>query len=475
MHPIQNVYSRRQLLSKVGMGLGAVGLGSLLADEVRSAGVTDTSLNPMAERPPHYAPRAKHVIHIFLNGGNSGVDSFDPKPKLKSIEGQKLFDSGPADDTGLAFPSPFRFQKCGQNGTEISELFPYIRGIIDDVCLIRSAHTSSGEHETGLMVMNSGALMSQTTPSVGSWVTYGLGSENQNLPGFVVLCPSDGSMPIKGPENWRSAFLPPIYQGTFIDTNESDAVGAMVRNIVNSNVGVRQQRRQIDLLQRLNRIHLEQRGGDDVLEARIQSYEMAYKMQSAATDAFDISREPEHILKMYGPSRQAKQLLIARRLVERGVRFVQTWHAGFQPWDLHSDLLNKMPTVAEQVDQGIAALVTDLKQRGLLDETLVYWCGEFGRMPTSQFLNGSTLRGRSHNMHGFSVCMAGGGVKAGLVHGSTDEVGHKAVEDPVHVHDLHATILHQLGLDHKQLTYRYAGRDFRLTDVAGEVVHDILA
>lgn len=470
-NPLQ--FTRREALKRSGMGLGMLGLGDLMASEGLLAETT-ASKNAMAPRTPHFAPRAKHVIHIFLNGGAPHIDMYDPKPLLNKLDNKPVKDLKRIN-SGRAFGSPFKFRKHGQSGLEVSELCENVGKVIDDVCLVRSAHTSSGEHEGGLIMMNTGTLMSQTTPSVGSWTTYGLGAENQNLPAFVVLCPGNGGMPIKGNENWRSSFLPPIYQGTFIDTFNADSVDSMVHHVSNKYVGPRQQRRQIELLQRLNRRHLQRRRGDGALEARIQSYEMAFRMQAAATDAFDINGEPAHIHEMYGSSPQAKQMLIARRLVERGVRFVQVWHGPSQPWDLHTDLTKRVRALADQIDQPTGDLIADLKQRGLLDETLVYWCGEFGRMPTVEYLGKSKTKGRSHNAKGFTVCMAGGGVKGGHVHGATDEYGYKAVENLVHVHDLHATILHLLGLDHKRLTFRHAGRDFRLTDVAGNVVHDILA
>ncbi|MBL6706872.1 MAG: DUF1501 domain-containing protein, partial [Planctomycetaceae bacterium] len=306
------------------------------------------------------------------------------------------------------------------------------------------------------------------------WLTWGMGSENQNLPGFVALCP--GGLPVGGAGNWRSAFLPGVYQGTLVDTSGTDA-SKLIKDIRNERLTGAQQRQQFDLLQKMNSRHLEQRPGEAAIEARIQSFEMAFRMQTEAKEAFDVAQEPEHILKLYGDGPQNRQLLIARRLVERGVRFVQTWHGGGQPWDSHSNIKVEHRKVAEQCDQGLAALIIDLKQRGLLSKTLILCTGEFGRTPSVEMgQNGSgASQGRDHNHWGYSLWMAGGGIKGGTIYGATDEFGFKAVENPVSVHDLHATMLHQLGYDHKRLTYRFAGRDFRLTDVHGEVVKEVLA
>ena len=463
-------FSRRALLARTGMGFGFLGLTGLLQGEGLLAAM------PQAERQSHFAPRAKRVIHIFLNGGLSQVDSFDPKPMLTRHNGKQLPYRNPLTPfmTGHAFASPFKFRRSGQCGTEVSELFPRIGGVVDELCLVRSMTTASPIHESALMLINCGTL-SQLTPSMGAWLSYGLGSENENLPGFVVLCPGKGRVPVKGPDNWRAAFLPPVHQGMLIDTGYK-RVDQLVENVRSSLAGPRQQRRQVDLLQQLNRRHAQQRGQDDALESRIASYELAYRMQTAATDAFDVSGEPEYVHKMYGDSDQANQLLIARRLAERGVRFVQVWHGPDQPWDNHNNIFPQLRRLALDCDQPIAALIMDLKQRGLLEETLVIVSGEFGRTPTVQMNDdGTSGEGRDHNSHGFSLLLAGGGIKPGMVYGATDDFGYKAVENPIDVHDLHATLLHQLGLDHEKLTYRHAGRDFRLTDVHGRVIHDILA
>ncbi|HVR73810.1 MAG TPA: DUF1501 domain-containing protein, partial [Planctomycetota bacterium] len=326
-----------------------------------------------------------------------------------------------------------------------------------------------------LLLMNCGDAR-LIRPSMGSWVTYGLGTENQNLPGFIAMCP--GGYPIQESQNWQSAFLPGSYQGTYIDTRHTD-IEKLIENVRNNYLGLEEQRRQIDVLQELNQRHLERRQRDAQLEARIQSFELAYRMQLDATDAFDVSKEPKHILDMYGPGTQARQILIARRLVERGVRFVQVWHGEGQPWDNHDDIEVNHRRLARECDRAIGALLKDLKQRGMLDETLVIWGGEFGRTPTVELptpgANAGKINGRDHNHHGFSMWLAGGGVRGGYVHGATDEFGFSAEVDKVHVYDLQATILRLLGFDHEKLTYRHAGRDFRLTDVHGQVVNELLA
>jgi len=467
--PIAQTLSRRNLLKQCGMGLGTLGLAGLLNQEQLLATEADALL-------PHARPRAKRVIHVFLNGGLSQVDSFDPKPVLSKNNGKPLPYRHPFTPfmTGHAMASPFRFQPYGECGTEVSELFPHIGSVVDELCLVRSMTTSSPIHESALMLINCGSV-SQLTPSMGSWLSYGLGSENENLPAFVVLCPGKGRVPVKGADNWRSAFLPSVHQGMLVDTAYR-RVDRLVENVHSQLAGPRQQRRQLDLVQQLNREHALRRGQDDALEGRIASYELAYRMQVAASGAFDIDEEPDYVHAFYGDSDQARQMLIARRLAERGVRFIQVWHGPFQPWDHHNDIFPKIRRLAPECDRPIAALILDLKQRGLLDETLVIVSGEFGRTPTVQMNDdGSSGKGRDHNSYGFSALLAGGGIRSGMVYRATDDFGYKAIENPIDVHDLHATILHQLGLDHQKLIYRHAGRDFRLTDVHGRVVHDILA
>jgi hypothetical protein len=467
--------TRRDLLRRCGMGLATLGLADLLATD--SARATPLAAGPLAPRAPHFPAKAKRVIHLFMNGGPSHVDTFDPKPALARYAGQPLPMPTLRTErrTGAAFPSPFRFHKHGQSGIEVSDIFPHLASCIDDICVLRSMHADVPNHEPSLMLMNCGEAR-LVRPSLGSWVTYGLGTENQNLPGFIAMCP--GGYPIQETQNWQAGFLPGVYQGTYINTRNT-RLEDLIENIRNHAVNDRQQREQLDLLHALNERHLHRRPGDAQLESRIESFELAYRMQHDAEDAFDVSREPRHIRELYGPGVQGRQMLIARRLLEKGVRFVQVWHGEGQPWDSHDDLAVQHARLARECDQAIAALLKDLKQRGMLDETLVIWGGEFGRTPTVELptpgANQGRVNGRDHNHYGFSMWLAGGGVRGGHVHGATDEFGFRAVEDPVHVHDLHATILWLLGFDHERLTYRYAGRDFRLTDVHGHVVRDVLA
>jgi Protein of unknown function (DUF1501) len=465
---------RRELLCRSGMGLASLGLAGLLSPAPASG---SEYVNPMLPRMPHFPGKVKHVIHFFLNGGPSHVDTFDPKPSLEKYAGKNLPNENLRTErkTGAAFPSPYKFKKYGQSGIEVSEIFANVAECIDDICVIRSMHANVPNHEPSLMLMNCGD-QTQVRPSVGSWVTYGLGTENQNLPGFIAMCPN--GYPIKDTENWQAAFLPGTYQGTYIDSQHT-AIDKLIANIRNSDLPLKQQRRQLDLVQELNRRHAEKRQNEAPLEARIQSLELAYRMQMEATDAFDIQQEPQHIQEMYGTGTHARQTLIARRLIERGVRYVQLWHGQGQPWDNHDDIEVNHRNLAAQCDKPIAALIKDLKLRGMLDETLIIWGGEFGRTPTVELpapgSNAGKINGRDHNHHGFTMWLAGGGVRGGYVHGATDEFGFAAVENKVHVHDLHATMLHLMGFDHTRLTYRYAGRDFRLTDVEGNVVRELIA
>jgi len=468
--------SRRDLLRRSGQGMGLLGLASLFGDDSWDSSAQG-AISPMAPKPPQFAAKAKHVIHIFCNGGPSHVDTFDPKPALATYAGKEL-PTGPLKTerkTGAALPSPFKFQRYGESGIEVSELFRHTAESIDEMCVIRSMHADVPNHEPSLMLMNCGEAR-QPRPSMGSWVTYGLGTENQNLPGFLAMCP--GGYPITETANWRSAFLPGVYQGTYIDSQHKD-IEKLIANIRNKDLSTEKQREQLDLVQDLNRSHLQSRGYDPVLEARIHSFELAYRMQMEAAEAFDINREPKHIREMYGEGVHARQLLIARRLVERGVRFVQLWHGEGQPWDNHDDLEQNHRRLAGQLDKPLGALLKDLKQRGLLEETLVIWGGEFGRTPTVELptpgANQGKINGRDHNHWGFSMFLAGGGARKGYVHGATDEFGFQAVENRVHVHDLHATIMKLLGFDHEKLTYRFAGRDFRLTDIHGHVVEELIA
>ena len=447
--------------------MGALGLSSLLSG---------ASLNPLSPKAPHFRPRAKRIIHLFMNGGPSHVDTFDPKPMLQKHAGKMLpMPNLPTErKTGAAFGSPYSFSKYGQSGLPVSEIFPHTARHMDDICVLRSMRADVPNHEPSLMLMNCGESI-QVRPSMGSWLTYGLGTENQNLPGFIAMCPG---YPIQESQNWQCGFLPGSYQGTYIDTRKKD-VDELIQHIRNPHLSLGQQRRQLDLLRKINERHAKDRQNEPQLEARIHSFELAYRMQMEATDAFDISREPEHIRKAYGSTTQARQILIARRLIERGVRYVQVWHGNSQPWDNHDDIEKGHRFLAKQCDQAIGALLSDLKQRGLLEDTIVMWGGEFGRTPTVELpkpgSNAGKINGRDHNHHGFSMWLAGGGVRGGMAYGATDEFGFKAVENVMHVHDLHATILYLMGFDHEQLTFRHAGRDFRLTDVHGHVVHDIIS
>jgi len=485
-HPAPNpqdlTLTRRELLNRCGMGFGGMALAGLLSDagmlapSVAQAAGSGSLSAPLATRPPHFPGKAKRVVHIFANGGASHVDTFDPKPELAKYAGKELPRTNLKTErkTGAALPSPFKFQKYGQSGIEISELFPHVAESADELCVVRSMHANVPNHEPSLLLMNCGEAR-LIRPSFGSWVTYGLGSDNQNLPGFIVMCP--GGYPIQETQNWQSAFLPGVYQGTYIDSQHSE-LEKLIANIKSNYSSLKEQREQLDLLSKLNMQHQEKRQQDAQLESRIQSFELAYRMQTDAAEAFDVTREPKHIREMYGPGVHARQLLITRRLLEKGVRFVQLWHGKDQPWDNHDDIEVNHRRLAKECDQGIGAFLKDLKQRGMLDETLVIWGGEFGRTPVVELptpgQNAGKTNGRDHNHWGFTMWLAGGGVKRGQVYGATDEFGFQAVENRVHVHDLHATLLHLLGFDHEKLTYRYAGRDFRLTDVHGKVVKGLI-
>jgi len=459
--------NRRELFQRTGLGMGMLGLADIFASERLAIGATANDLsNPLLPKQAHFPGRAKRVVHFFLNGGPSHVDTFDPKPSLAAYAGKPLPQSYLTErKTGGALPSPFKFAKYGQSGIEVSELFSRTAAHIDDIAVIRSMYAQVPNHEPSLMLMNCGDSI-QPRPSFGSWLMYGLGTENQNLPGFIAMCP--GGYPIKDTANWQSGFLPGTLQGTFVDPQHRD-IERLMENIRSKHATTAVQRHQLDLLSQFNREHAESRI-DRRLESRIQSFELAFRMQTEAAEVFDVSKEPQHVLDMYGDSVHGRQTLIARRLLEHGVRYVQLWHGAGQPWDHHGDIEGNMKKNSAEIDQPIAAFLTDLKQRGMLNDTLVLWGGEFGRTPTSEGGNG-----RDHNHYGFTVWMAGGGVRGGTVYGATDDFGFKAQENPTSVHDLHATMLHLLGFDHERLTYRYAGRDFRLTDVHGNVIRDILA
>jgi hypothetical protein len=481
-HRISDLFlSRRTLLSRIGMGFGSMALGKLM-HETDAQAAPSTVQDPFGVRVPHFAPKAKRVVHLFMNGGPSHVDTFDPKPMLTKLDGKMLPNTLKTErPTGAGFKSPFTFQKYGQCGLEVSELFANTAQHADDMCVIRSMHADVPNHEPSLGLLNCGESR-LNRPSMGSWITYGLGSENQNLPGYIVMCP--GGMPVRRSKNWQAAFLPSVYQGTYVDSDNLE-VDKLVEFVRNTSLDLKQQRRQLDLLLELNQRHMIERQRDGQLDARIQSYELGYRMQMEASDAFDIMKEPESVRQMYGifgKEREAfaRQCLIARRLLERGVRFLQLWTGEGQPWDNHDEILDHK-RLADQTDRPIAALMTDLKQRGLFDETLIIWGGEFGRTPSVELptpgSNAGKQRGRDHNHWGFTTWMAGGGVKGGTIYGATDEFGFQAVEKPMHVRDLHATILHLLGFDHERFTYRYAGLDYRLTGVEDgpKVVRELIA
>ncbi len=454
--------TRRQFLQRAGMGFGMLGLAALLGENLWSSRARGEELATLTPRNPPLPSKARHVIHVFAQGAPSHVDTWDPKPALAQYDGKEL-----PEMPGVAMASPFKFSKKGNSGIEVSEVFPRVGELADELAVIRSMYTDIPAHEVATVFMNTGSTRF-ARPSLGSWVLYGLGTENQNMPGYISLRP--GGTPPGGSSNWQASFLPGIYQGVSINTRVP-SVNQLMQNIHNQYTPLAEQRRQLDLVHKLNELHSQNLQKDAQLEARLQAFEMAFKMQTEATDAFDLNKEPAAMRDLYGRTPQGNQLLIARRLVERGVRFVQVWAGG---WDHHQDIEERLPERAKEIDQPLAALITDLKQRNLLDQTLVIWGGEFGRKPVRD-RNGNDNPGRDHNAKAFTTVMAGGGVRGGTVYGATDEFGAAAVENKVHIHDLHATILALLGFDHTKLTYRYNGRDFRLTDVAGEVVRGVIA
>ena len=484
--------SRRQLLCRLGNGMGLLGLAAVAQSESQARAVPSASrlpsTGPLSAKPTHFVPRAKRIIHLWMNGAPSQVDTFDPKPALKQYAGQRPESTVTLKtelETGGLLPSPFQFARHGESGIEISQLFPHLARLADDLCVIRSMHTDVPVHESSNWMLFTGNIQ-PVRPSFGSWLLYGLGTENQNLPGFVVL--GEGQ-PVNGPSNWSSRFLPGIYQGCQVIVPKQFNPREVIPHLQNSQLSFESQRREVDFIQQLNQLHVARQGVENAFNARIQSLELAFRMQMSATDAFDISQETQATYEMYGLSGSESQLvatvpgqstidrtifgrncLLARRLVERGVRVVQIYCGRAQPWDTHSRNSQGHRDLCRVVDRPIAGLLQDLKQRGLLEDTLILWGGEFGRTPVSQGNDG-----RDHNHYGFTSWLAGGGVKGGMVYGATDEFGFKAVEKRMHVHDLHATMLHLMGLDHEKLTFRYSGRDFRLTDVHGQVAHEILA
>lgn len=464
--------SRRELLARAGTGFGMLALADLLAREGSAAPPRepDRAAEPYAVRAPHFTARAKRVIFLYMPGGPSHVDLLDPKPRLATDNGKPLpFDKPKLErtKTGNLLASPWKFAKHGQSGIEVSELLPRLASRIDDVCVIRSLVADNINHSGAALQMCTGE-QAFSRPSLGSWLTYGLGTENQNLPAFVVVCPA---AVFQGAQLWASSFLPSAYQGTLIRD-----LKAPIANLADPSGNVARQRTKLDALRQLNELHKQDRLIDSQLDARIASFELAFHMQREAPEAFDISRESAATHALFGTGNPAtelfgRQCLLARRLVERGVRFVQLFDAPENnAWDQHGNLRENLPKRCLAVDRPIAALLADLKERGLLEDTLVLWGGEFGRTPTAEGNNG-----REHHPFGFTMWLAGGGVRGGMVHGATDEFGWHSVIDRVHVHDLHATILHLMGFDHERLTFRHGGRDYRLTDVHGNVVKQILA
>lgn len=481
---LSNTLSRRSLLAQAGGGLGMLALSAMLGEQGAVQGaeavLADRALNPLAAQAPHFPAKAKSVIWLFMNGGPSQVDTWDYKPDLAKRDGVELegFDQNTGFFTGSVGPlmkSPFKFQQHGQSGSWVSEIFPNMAQHVDKMAFLHSCFTKSNNHSPALFTVNTG-LPKMGLPCVGSWVTYGLGSESQNLPAFVTMSdPLGRGLPKGYAQNWGAGFLPSVYQGTWLKPS-----GEPIDNLLRpAEMNESQQRRQLDLLAKMNRRNLDENPHEIELAARIESFELAYRMQAAAPEAMDLTSEPEHIHKLYGMDDKrcahfAAQCLTARRMVERGVRFVQIYSGGMEnerSWDGHTDIAQNHRGFAGETDQPIAALLTDLEQRGLLESTLVIWAGEFGRLPIVQ--KGGT--GRDHNPHAFTAWLAGGGAKGGTHYGATDEVGFKAVENKVGIPDLHATILHLLGLDHKKLTYRFNGRDFRLTDVSGVVVNEVVS
>ena len=449
-------FSRRDLLRATGGGLATVGFASAARAE---------SAAPVVGQP-HYAPKVKRVIQLFMNGGPFQGDFFDPKPSINKYAGQR-----PAEvqlrtenPTGALLEVPFAYKPRGKSGLEISDVLPHFAEVADEICVLRGCYTDNPNHGPALFMMNSG-IITPTRPSMGAWMLYGLGTENENLPGYVVLCPG---RPVRFAELWSNGFLPGEFQGTYINHTNLNPQ-QMIPFLRNAGRAPEAQRRQLDLLRVLENEHEARSGVDQAFESRMKAMETAFRMQFSATDAFDVSREPQSVREEYGSGHFANGCLLARRLAERGVRFTQVYYGNGQPWDTHGNHNNAVRDLAKDIDQPMAALIRDLKRRGMLEDTLVVWGGEFGRTPTTEGSNG-----RDHNHFGFNMWMAGGGVKKGFAYGATDEFGFRAVDGRTHNHDIHATILHLLGLNHERLTFRYAGRDFRLTDVAGRVVEEIL-
>jgi hypothetical protein len=509
-HKSRNPFTRREALRRVGNGFGMMAFAGMLGRSLNAAGIPPSGDGSMGVAKLDYPQKVKRVIFLFMNGGLSTIDAFDPKPMLEKYDGQPL----PGGDvkterrTGELMKSPYTFKKYGHSGMDISDMWPHLSGVADDICWVRSVYTEIPNHEPSCLMMNTGANQAGR-PSMGAWLTYGLGTENQNLPGYMVLCPDVPTT--VGPPLWSNGFLPGINQGTFIankvetlgpdgmpapdaeppmETVEKDKDGKeKVKKIVveknfdpkkvlgyvnNPKFSLPEQRRELDMLQRLEKIRSADAGSDPQVEAVIKSMEVAYRMQTEAPDVFDVRKESQATLDLYGPGNVARGALMAVRLAEKGVRMTQLYYAKGDPWDAHNDIMAHKVN-AKHSDQAFAAVIKDLKGRGLWKDTLVVCGSEFGRTPVREVGGQGTKRGRDHNPFGFTMWLAGGAVKAGHIHGATDDFGFKAIDKPVHVHDIHATILYLMGIDHQKLTYRYSGRDFRLTDVAGEVQHELIA
>jgi hypothetical protein len=482
MNRIESLYripdqpmSRRAWLRSAACGFGGLSLSAMLAEESLALGAEQAD-NPLAVRPPHFEPKAKRVIFLFMHGGPSSMDTFDPKERLTRDHGKPLpmkrplaFNDKPP---GPLMKSPWEFKQTGESGIPVSDLFPHVRTCVDDLCIVRSMVGEGVDHGAALLQTFTGTS-TFIRPSMGAWSVYGLGTENQNLPGFITIKPA---LAHGGAKNWSGAFLPGAYQGTAIGhagMKIEDIQGEPIEYLLNKHLSPEQQRYELDMLQNINRRHKSLRQQDPQLEARIQGFELAFRMQSQAPEAFRVEQESDITQKLYGLDDPVTrdfgwQCLLARRLAERGVRYIQCTHS--YKWDQHSQLYDGHTKNAKEVDKPIAGLLKDLKSRGLLKDTLVVWAGEFGRTPVSE-----SGDGRDHNPYGYTIWMAGGGVKPGFIYGATDEIGYHAVEDRMHIHDFHATVLHLLGLDHEKLTYQYSGRNFRLTDVAGVVAKKIIA
>jgi Protein of unknown function (DUF1501) len=513
-HKASRPFTRREALRRVGNGFGMMAFAGLVGESIaRAGGIVSADGQAGAAKLDHPA-KVKRVIFLFMNGGCSAVDSFDPKPALTKYDGQPMPGGGIKTErrTGELMKSPFAFKKYGQCGMDLSELWPTLGGVADDICWIRSVYTEIPNHEPACLMMNTGGNQAGR-PSIGSWITYGLGVENRSLPGFVVLCPTVPTT--VGSPLWSNGFLPAIHQGSYISSRlqtrqnpdgtpaeDDEAMKAeaaakddkdkdkkkkivvekafdpkkLVSYVNNPKFELTEQRREIELLQKLENLNKGRIGEDSEVEAALKSMETAYRMQTEAPEVFDVRKEPQATLDLYGEGTTARGCLQAVRLVEKGVRMVQVYYASGDPWDAHGDIMAHKAN-AKNSDQPFAAVIKDLKQRGLWKDTLVVCGSEFGRTPVREVGGGggSVKKGRDHNPFGFTMWLSGGAVKGGTIYGGTDDFGFKAVDKPVHVHDIHATILHLLGIDHTKLTYRYSGRDFRLTDVSGNVLHDLLA